>query len=244
MLASNIVLISFCIIGLSAQSHGIQVGLNSTCTFGPGLSYRCNMSPMLAISARIDRVSAIEDRTITLMFVVPEERGYPCLGYLSSTFDGRWGQTCRDGKSLRGFNYTSYGNGTYRLIFTEKDLFSRNQTYWLFNISGRRCDHEICTLRLNASNLNDCCSSTSSLPFEISSTVSPPNDSTKLESPSENESVSPTVLSVIIFIVVLVVLAFLIVFIHKFNQKRQVQKPKVYEWDISQPSLSLYSWRF
>ena len=232
MLAFNIVLILFGIIAFLAQSYEIQIGLNSTCTFGPGISYRCNMSPMLAIRARIDRVSTNKDRIITLMFVVPKERGDPCLGYLSSTFNGRWGQTCRDSTSLNNFNYTSYGNGTYRLIFTETDLFSDNPTYWLFNISGSECDHEICTLRLNASNLDDCCTSTSSLPFEISSTVSPPNDSTKLESPSENESVFPAVYSVIIVIVVLVVLTFSICFIHKFNQKRQVQKAKFYKWEI------------
>ena len=229
MSASFFFLILFNIIKFAAQSYGIQIGLNSTCTFGPGIDFRCNMSPMLAIRARIDRASANEDRTITLMFVVPENRGEPCLGYLSSQ-DTQWTQSCRQRINL---NYNSYGNGNFSLSLTETDLFSRNQTYWLFNISGSRCDHEICTLRLNASNLDDCCTSTSSLPFEISSTVSPPDDTTNRESPSENEGVSLVVYSVIIIIVVFVVLLILIYAIQKFYRKRRVQKAEFYEWDIN-----------
>ena len=241
MLAFNIVVILVCIIGFFTQSCGIQIGLNSTCTFRPGISYRCNISPMLAIRARIDRVFTTKDRVITLMFVVPKERGDACLGYLSSTLNGEWQKTCKIETTLSEYNFRSDGNGNFSLSFTETDLFSSNQTYWLFNISGSRCDHEICSLRLNASNLDDCCTLTSSLTFEVSSavsTVSPPDDTTNLESRSENESASPAVYSVIIVFLVLVVLTFLIFFIHKFNQKRQVQKAKFYEWDIC-PAISI-----
>ena len=233
MSASNFFLLLLYIIKFSAQSHGIQIGLNSTCTFGPGISFDCNKSPMLAIRARIDRASANEDRIITLMFVVPENRGEPCLSYRSSQRTG-WTDSCTQDINLN-WN-SSYGNGNFSLSFTESDLFSRNEAYWLLNISGRNCPHEICTLRLNASNLDDCCTSTSSLPFEIRPTVltvSPPDDTTNRESPSENESVSPVVYSVIIVIVVLVALLILIYVIQKFYRKRQVQKAKFYEWDIN-----------
>ena len=155
ILASDIVLIFFYIFGFSAQSYGFQVGLKSACRFGPSISYYCNMSPTLSISARIDRISPEEGRIITLIFFVPEQRGDPCLSYRSST-SPNWSRSCQIGNYLKQFNFLSFGYGVYSLSFTETDLFSRSEMYWYFRISGTRCDHELCTLRLNASNVDNC----------------------------------------------------------------------------------------
>ena len=187
ILASDIVLILFYIFGFSAQSYGIQVGLKSACTFGPSISPSCNMSPTLSINARTDRISPNEGR-ITLMFFVPEQRGDPCLSYRSSA-SPRWGWSCQIDNHLNQYNFLSFGYGVYSLSFTETDLFSGSEMYWYFNISGTRCRHEICTLRLNASNVDNCSTWTSSLPFEVNSAVSrvsPPNGATALKPPSKN----------------------------------------------------------